>query len=413
MNDITQITESVLTQKTELLNDSAAIENPSSVSSNSESILINIKKRRTALRMISAFTAGMFFSVCLFSAIICGSLAADKISSVHKTVTDFLLNQMYPTGYTMAGFENNIDNKEPEFNYNNTIDSSGDPHKPSQPDENNPEDTERNIYNIIKTNLAPSDIMSVSNETSYSVDAKILADKNIELPKISDIKSQYGETSPAVLIIHTHGSESYDIGNGNFRTNDSSHSVISVGDIMTEVLENCGIPSLHCREAFDAESYIDSYRRCAEKVISYLEEYPSIKYVFDVHRDAIIKADNTVIAPAVDASGKSFAQYMIVAGSNQGGADFPAWEDNLSFASKIQKLSSEVFPSVSRNLNLRTASFNQQYAVRSLLLEIGSAGNSLEEAKRTGAYLALLIADILGSENLPEDYLLYSANLNF
>ena len=50
-----------------------------------------------------------------------------------------------------------------------------------------------------------------------------------------------------------------------------------------------------------------------------------------------------------------------------------------------------------RNINLRSASFNQQYTKGSLILEVGSSGNTLDEAKISADIFAnALIREIKG-----------------
>lgn len=50
-----------------------------------------------------------------------------------------------------------------------------------------------------------------------------------------------------------------------------------------------------------------------------------------------------------------------------------------------------------RNINLRSASFNEQLASRYLLVEVGSAGNTLESAKEAGRRFAEVFAGVIGS----------------
>ena len=207
-------------------------------------------------------------------------------------------------------------------------------------------------------------------------------------------------TEPVVLIIHTHGTESYAAEGQtsytegeSFRDTDIGGNVVAVGAVMADTFAAAGIPVLHCLEMFDRESYSDAYVRSAAAVREYLAEHPSIRIVLDVHRDSINRSDKTKIRPVTDVNGADTAQFMIVTGTDFKGANHPDWQDNLNFALKIQSRMTEVSDRLCRAVNLRGAGFNQQYASGSLILEIGSCGNTLTEAKRTAVWAAAAIAD--------------------
>ena len=168
---------------------------------------------------------------------------------------------------------------------------------------------------------------------------------------------------------------------------------------MADILNNRGVAALHCDIMHDAESYLNSYNRSKETILKYLAEYPSILYVFDVHRDAVIGADGETIKAVTTVDGKQTAQVMSVVGSDYKGGNHPNWQNNLAVAVKLQSLLNDEYPNIARPINIRSATFNAQYAPGSLLLEIGSSGNTLPEAKRAAIITANKLADlILGSE---------------
>ena len=78
---------------------------------------------------------------------------------------------------------------------------------------------------------------------------------------------------------------------------------------------------------------------------------------------------------------------MIVGSSEKSGIDYD-WQANLVLATGIQKNLYEDTLGVARQLYLRGATYNQQYAKYGLLLEIGSCGNSLAEAKNAAKAFA-------------------------
>lgn len=270
-------------------------------------------------------------------------------------------------------------------------------------DETGKSGEEATRYPIIKTDLCQSnpDAAYISNETGYKPDTNALLLGDGFLPP-DDGALKAGD--PLVLIIHTHGTEAYseegaeyytDDGSDLARSPDTEKNVVEIGRVMAEVLNGAGIKTLHCTVMHDEKSYQESYSRAASTIKSYLAKYPTIKYVFDVHRDAILRSDGALVKGVTELDGKSTAQVMTVVGSNYKGADFPDWENHLAFALRLRKNLNDKYDSLCRPVYLRGAAYNEQYTPGSLLLEIGSSGNTLSEAKRAAKLVAEALAEII------------------
>ena len=190
-----------------------------------------------------------------------------------------------------------------------------------------------------------------------------------------------GEDAPQVLIVHTHGSEAYTMppgeeyeDTGSFRTADASVSVIRVGDELARVLSGYGISVLHDRALYDDPEYNGAYYRAEDAIEAYMEKYPSIGFILDVHRDAL--------------EDKAGHQYKVVTREDPGcaqvslvmGSSWEGWQENLKFAVAVQQHLTERYPTLMRPLTLRNSDYNEYFTPGSLLVEIGAAGNSLDEA---------------------------------
>ena len=190
-----------------------------------------------------------------------------------------------------------------------------------------------------------------------------------------------GEDAPQVLILHTHGSEAYTmpagqeyVSTGSFRTADAAVSVIRVGDELARVLSGYGLSVLHDRALYDDPEYNGAYYRAEDAIEAYLEKYPSISFILDVHRDALEdKAGHQY--KVVTREDPDCAQVSLVMGSSWEG-----WQENLKFAAAVQQHLTERYPTLMRPLTLRNSDYNEYFTTGSLLVEIGAAGNSLEEA---------------------------------
>ncbi len=109
---------------------------------------------------------------------------------------------------------------------------------------------------------------------------------------------------PQVLILHTHATESYQTWpdllydrSATARTRNTALNMCAVGARMAQVLNAAGIHTLHDETLYDSPSYTESYDRSRATAQEYLRQYPSIKVVLDVHRDAIEDSDGTRVKP--------------------------------------------------------------------------------------------------------------------
>lgn len=192
---------------------------------------------------------------------------------------------------------------------------------------------------------------------------------------------------PQVLILHTHGTESFArdgtepyTETGTAHTTDSSYNIIRVGEEIARIFEEMGISVLHDTEIYDYPAYNGAYDRSRAGIEAYLKEYPTIRMVLDVHRDALVGEDGTIYKPVVQVDGVKTAQVMLLVGTDDAGAEFPDWTEHLALAMEIQEQMNSLWPGLARPITLRTARFNQQLTKGSLLVEVGSHGNTLEEA---------------------------------
>ena len=211
--------------------------------------------------------------------------------------------------------------------------------------------------------------------------------------------AKLGAEGPQVLIIHTHGSESYTMPPGQeyeatdtFRTTDTSCNMIRIGDEIAQALTDAGLSVVHDRTLYDYPSYSGAYNRSLASIEAYLEKYPSISFVLDVHRDAVQDADGTQYK-LLCGEDKNAAQLEFVVGSNGGGLRHDDWRENLKLACAVQETLHRDYPTLMRPITVRNSRYNQQTTAGSLLLEVGTAGNSLEEALNAARLFAAGFAE--------------------
>jgi len=234
----------------------------------------------------------------------------------------------------------------------------------------------------------------ISNKTDVDIDieSELLSDFNLKLNQSDD---------PQVLIYHTHTTEAFMLEDRDYytdsdlaRSTNSAQSVVAVGNVLAERIEEKGFKVLHNTTVHDYPEYNGSYSRSADTISKILSEYPSIKIIIDLHRDAISSGDTDKIAPTIEINGKKAAQVMLVMGSQTGSiTNYPNWKENLHLAMRLQQTFEVMYPSLARPMQLSSARYNQNLCSGAMLIEIGTEASTLDEALYSGE----LVGTALGS----------------
>lgn len=253
-------------------------------------------------------------------------------------------------------------------------------------------------YPVVEISSASSnmsyDNIDIQNNTPYDPDIGALL--NADLPFTLE-----DNRTVQVLIYHTHTCESYlDEDCGYYyedfypRSTDGAQSVIAVGDRIAEALKANGIGVVHDTTLHDYPSYDGSYGRSWDTIEKYKEKYPGIVVTLDIHRDSMTADDGTKYKPTFEYDGKKAAQIMIMTGYSEDG-DFPTWDENLIFATKLQKECEDSCPGMTRPLDFGVFSYNMDFNNGSLLIEVGTDANTVDEAAYSGELLGKALSAVL------------------
>ena len=237
----------------------------------------------------------------------------------------------------------------------------------------------------------------INNNTSKSVDIDTL------LAKDSPITCD--GVNPTVLIVHTHTSEAYTptekmnyTPTDNDRTEDENFNVVRVGEELKSVLESHGIVTVHNTSINDYPSYNGSYQKTYGVICEELAAHPTISVVIDLHRDALIYDDGSKMKVTWDSPEGKAAQAMLVVGTNER-LEHPRWQENLSFALKLQKEMATRYPDLARPINLARHRYNAQVSPCAVILEMGANGNTLEEALLGVKYAGECLSGVILAES--------------
>ncbi len=256
---------------------------------------------------------------------------------------------------------------------------------------------------IVKTDLSKSPSLGtiyVKNNTDYVVKAlDYLSADTLTIPTVSTPAAQ--DAPPVVLIYHTHGTEAYaEEGVTSYakknlpRSRNITKNVVAVGKVLADTLNACGVPTLHVETMFDSKSYTNSYTYSRQAIQEYIEQYPTIQYAFDIHRDALVSPTYVYKTLTYDGS-TPVAQVMLVVGTDSAGAQHPDWRDNLAFAVDAQYLLTKRLSNLARPICIKNPSYNQQHAGLGCLIEIGTCVNTLAEAKASAKILGETLAGLI------------------
>ena len=251
-----------------------------------------------------------------------------------------------------------------------------------------------------KPDLSPSlpvfseneaNLVQINSACAYTVDVSAL----LQQPLIWNLTQE----EPTVLIVHTHASESYTktenyTESTDYRTLNTDYNMVSIGDRLAQLLETQGISVIHDRTIHDYPSYTDSYDHSRSAAQAYLEQYPSIQLVLDLHRDAVVDGKGNQLGYTVDTDDGEAAQLMFVVGTDAGGLNHPQWEKNMALAVKLHAQLERICPDICRPISFRKQRFNQDLSNGALLIEVGAAGNTRQEALLATEILAEAIIDL-------------------
>ncbi len=202
-----------------------------------------------------------------------------------------------------------------------------------------------------------------------------------------------------ILVYHTHSQEAYI----DSTAGDSSESIVGVGEHLCDILRTkYGFNVLHHTGEYDVESRDYAYSNAMAGLDKVLAENPSIEVMIDLHRDQT-NADTKLVTTIQDRPTARFMFFNGLCYTNSLGTlenlPNPYVQDNLSFAFQMHLAAEEYYPGLTRRIYLKGYRYNLHFRPKSLLIELGSQTNTLEEAMNACDPLAHILAMVLNGQN--------------
>ena len=229
-----------------------------------------------------------------------------------------------------------------------------------------------NEYSIFNSNLIdPNNIFYMSLNTKMDIK-----------PSYSELNILNGDNKPnepIVYIYNTHQTEEYN--SPMLEAYNITYTTWIASYILRDYLKDLGIESYVESESIsnylntNKLSYKYSYDASKYYINKRLQEFPSIKYIIDLHRDSLTRDKTTVIL-----NDSSYAKILFVVG-----LDYSGYEYNLNLANKIN---SNIDSSISRGVLKKSGSkvngiYNQDMKEGALLIEVGGYQNNIVEVSNT------------------------------
>ena len=234
----------------------------------------------------------------------------------------------------------------------------------------------RNFYAIDANTMAGSDQLSVEK----------LLGMDMTLPQEGD--------GPQILIYHTHSQEAF----ADSVPGDVNTGIVGVGECLTKILtEQYGYRVLHNTGQYDVETRDNAYSRALPAVEQILAENPSIQVIIDLHRDAYVEGAQLTCSYA----GRKSANLMVLIGKGDSFQEKPHFQENYALACALTEKINGLCPGLGREVMVKTGRYNQHFSDHSLLIEVGSNGNTLEEALSSMPILADAIEEVLCGQSTP------------
>lgn len=225
----------------------------------------------------------------------------------------------------------------------------------------------------------------VNNEAGVSLDFEA-----VDLIKASDVYDQYGNEAPCVLIIHRNCLEIYSNG-VYYSPSDSFYgyndNVGDVGKAICDSLNECGIKSIHIDTIFANGGIYSSKKEYENALKEALKKYPSISYVIEISRDVSVNKDMTLNKNVFN---EHYAQIKLTIGSSIDENDI-FWKKNLSFAKALAEHSENLIC----DITLSSFELSQNIEPVCIRVDVGSYGNTINEAILSGKELASAICTVL------------------
>lgn len=240
---------------------------------------------------------------------------------------------------------------------------------------------------INTTNINFIDLMNFNLSKPETIIQNTISSVNT-LTEIKPVIKEETNKEPLIYIYNTHQTEEYLP--GNLANYNITPTVYMASNILKKELEKYNIYSIveeeNIKDILNQNNwnYNNSYKASRIWLNNIKEEYPSIKYFIDLHRDSV--SQNILI------NNTTYAKMMFVLGMN-----YDTYPQNEELILKLNTYLNNNYPGLTKDiLYAKKNTFNQDISPGVFLVEVGGNKSTLEEVYNSVTILAEAISNIVG-----------------
>ena len=221
--------------------------------------------------------------------------------------------------------------------------------------------------------------------------------KGVEVKEVKTVNNEVVNSNPTIYLYNSHDTEEYRA--SSFAEYSVMPTVKLNNYVLKEELENKGfnvlveettISSIRSSLGLNYAGSYDASRVLMEQA---KENYPSLIYFIDLHRDSL-SHDKTTLTY----NDKSYAKVMFLVGLEN-----PNYQGNLDFSTKISDLINTKIPGLSKGIYEKEGAgvngvYNQDFSNRTILIEIGGPENTIDEVYETLLVLSEVLSEVINSD---------------
>ncbi len=247
---------------------------------------------------------------------------------------------------------------------------------------------ENKLINEFVTRIKSTDLV---NPVSFVMSNYDISKK--EIKEDNDVSVFEEKFSPVVYIYNTHQKEKY----SSTKEINIDYSVLDASFLLQNELKKYGIDSIvenaSISDVLDTNNwnYASSYKVSRMFMEKRKEEYPSLKYYIDLHRDSVNKNISTVVI-----NGKKYAKTMFLLGLEN-----EKYKLNENLMVKFENYLEVNYKGLSRGIYRKKGKgvngiYNQDFSSFCILIEVGGEENTFDEVANTINVIAEMINAYIG-----------------
>lgn len=248
-------------------------------------------------------------------------------------------------------------------------------------------------YSLPKTKKELSYKLLTSKLSNYKENTLNYLNKNLRQKKTIPVIKEESK-DPLIYIYNTHQTEEYETST---ILDYSIKPTVTISNYILEEIFNKNklytyVEESSVKEILNNNSWNYAYSYQATRILleQRKQEYPTLKYFIDIHRDSITKDKTTVTI-----NNKSYAKILFLIGLEN-----PNYQENLIFTEKLNNKLNQKYPNLTKGIYKKggpgvNGVYNQDFSKYLILVEMGGYQNTPIEVLNSSLALAECFMEVI------------------